>query len=228
MKKPPPRQFLRIPHSLLASKEVKGLTIATYAALASYADNKGFCYPSVASIAKRAGISIAPARRECSNLASLGYLDITPHHLGTRQTSNHYRLKWQSGDMEKDEKEEKDYQKEEAGAIANAAPPTSENDGRTRIILNKNHLSTATQLVDELWTPAGKAQNLKAVVSVIKTALENGCSQSELAHALKGLNTKGSYISAFSLQRELTPESSFKGGLLADMKTDWSKESEDL
>ena len=225
MKKTNPRQFLRIPHSLLANEGVKGSTIATYAALASYADSKGFCYPSVASIAKRAGISVATARRECANLVALGYLEITPHHLGTRQTSNHYLLKWQSGDMETTEK---DHQKDEAGTNENEAHPTIENDGRTRIILNNNHLTTATELVDELWSSTGKAQNSKAVIGMIKTALENGCSQSDLALALKGLNAKGSYISAYSLQRELTSESSFKGGLAADKKVDWSKESENL
>lgn len=123
---------------------------------------------------------------------------------------------------------EKQHQKDEAGTIENDAPPTIENDGRTRITFNNNHLSTATELVAELWSPMGKAQNTKAVVSVIKTTLENGCSQSELASALTGLNAKGSYISAYPLQRELNPQPSMKGELMADKEVDWSNESEDL
>ena len=225
MKKPPARQFLRIPHSLLASEGVKGSTIATYAALASYADNKGFCYPSVASIAKRAGISIAIARRECSNLDALGYLEITPHMVESRQTSNRYLLKWQSGEVSNTQQ---DYQKDEGRAIENATPPTIENDGRTRIILNQSHLTTATELVSNLWSPTGKAQSRKAVISVINTALENGCSQSELSSALLRLNSKPDYITGYSLQRELTTEPSFRGKLAADKEVDWSKESTDL
>ena len=225
MKKTKPHQFLRIPHSLFNHEGIKGSTIATYAALASYADNKGFCYPSVSSIAGRAGISLATARRECAHLVSLGYLQITPHHVGTRQSSNHYLLKWQSGELSR---QENGSQNEQGEVIEFATPTPIENDGRSRIILNKNHLSTATELVERLWSPAGRAQSKKTVITAIETALINGCTQSELSSALLRLNSQAAYISSFSLQKELAPKSSFKGLLQADIPTDWSTQSEDI
>jgi hypothetical protein len=226
MKKPSnPRQFVRIPHTLFAAGGVKSSTIATYAALASFADSSGFCFPSVAAIAERAGLSLAIARRECVRLKSLGYLRVEPHHIGARQTSNRYLLTWQSAEGIKSESE---YQKEEGGTSEITALPTTKSDGRTKIIINDNQQTIAEQLVEKAWSATGKAQRREAVVKVVKTARENGCSDEALLTALKILNTENAYISAYSLQSNLKGKPLFKGGLLADQEKDWSKESSDL
>ena len=221
-----PRQYVRIPMTLLAADGVKASTIATYASLASYADRKGFSFPSVPSIAKRAGLSEKVARRECNRLVELGYLERRAHFDDTDgQRSNRHVLTWQRDDVEEKTSGEKQFSKSAGGDSASA--PSSENARLTNSITNQSQQSIlAADIVANSWSALGKTQRKEGVLRIVADALENGIDEEELRKALAKLNQVNVYISAYSLSTALHPKP--LNTLNADKKVDWSKESEDL
>jgi hypothetical protein len=68
--------FAPVPLRLLGDERIKDpSTIAVYVALASFADyGSGDCFPSLATIGKRAHVNEQTARRHITRLAELGYL----------------------------------------------------------------------------------------------------------------------------------------------------------
>jgi DNA-binding MarR family transcriptional regulator len=226
MKETNPRQYVRIPMSLLTTDGVKASTIATYASLASYADRKGFSFPSVSSIAKRAGLSEKVARRECNRLVYLGYLERKAHFDATDgQRSNRYVLTWQRDDIEEKTLDVK--QKGKSAGVDLATPPTGESATLTKSIINQRQQSIlAGDIVADSWNAKGKTQRKESVIGIVRDALENGISEEELRNALVKLNKINIYVSAYSLNTTLYPQP--RGTLNADRKVDWSLESEDL
>ena len=222
MSKTNPNQFVRIPMSLIATDGVKASTIATYASLASYADRKGFSFPSVPSIAKRAGLSEKVARRECKTLVELGYLERRTHFDATDgQRSNRYILTWQRDDI--DGKTTEGEKKSKGGGVDFTTAPDGGNARLTKSILNQSQQSI---IVADSWSTAGKTQRKAGVIRVIQDALENGVDEEELRKALAKLNQLNVYISAYSLGTALNPKR--LKSLNADRKVDWNLESEDL
>ena len=226
MSKTNPRQYVRIPHSLFTTDGIKASTIATYAALASYADKDGFSWPSVPSIAKRAGLSEKITRRECQRLIELGYLTKSKHFDGTGlQRSNRYILTWQREMVVEKDSTEQLKRQTPLTFPSNSGP--SKSDTRTNSNKdNYNHLTTAAELVENSWDAGGKTQTKRAVIRIVATALENGVEQQKLLEALAKLSQLDIYISAYSLSSALNPKPLTK--LRADEKVDWSSQSEDL
>ena len=225
MSKTNPRQYVRIPHSLMTTDGIKASSIATYAALASYADKDGFSYPSVPSIAKRAGLSVKIARRECDRLVKLGYLVRTPHFDGPKQQrSNRYTLTWQRDNVATNVPETR--QKRQTPGVVSASGPTGISDTRTNSTNNYNHLTTAADLVEASWSPQGKTQNKQGVARIVAVSLENGISPEKLEAALKILDRDRKYVSDFSLGAALNPKPLIT--LAADKKVDWDYESEEF
>ena len=226
MSKTNPKQYVRIPMTLLTTDGTKASTIATYASLASYADRKGFSFPSVPSIAKRAGLSEKVARRECKNLVELGYLERRAHFDATDgQRSNRYILTWQRDDV--DGKTTEGEQNSKSGGVDFTTAPDGENARLTKSILNHTQQSIiAADIVADSWSTAGKTQRKTGVIRVIQDALGNGIDEEELRKALAKLNQLNVYISAYSLGTALHPKP--LKSLNADRKVDWNLESEDL
>ena len=226
MSKTNPNQFVRIPMSLISTDGVKASTIATYASLASYADRKGFSFPSVPSIAKRAGLSEKVARRECKTLVELGYLERRTHFDATDgQRSNRYILTWQRDDI--DGKTTEGEKKSKGGGVDFTTAPDGGNARLTKSILNQSQQSIiAADIVADSWSTAGKTQRKAGVIRVIQDALENGVDEEELRKALAKLNGLNVYISAYSLSTALHPKP--LKSINADKKVNWSLESEDL
>lgn len=225
MSKTNPKQYVRIPMTLLTTDGTKASTIATYASLASYADRKGFSFPSVPSIAKRAGLSEKVARRECKTLVELGYLERRTHFDATDgQRSNRYILTWQRDDL--DGKSTEGEQISKSSGVDLATAPGSENARLTKSILNQSQQSIiAADIVADSWSIVGKTQRKTGVIRIIQDALENGNDEEELRKALAKLNQLNVYISAYSLSTALHPKP--RGTLNADKKVDWTLESED-
>lgn len=221
-----PRQYVRIPQTLLTSDGIKASTIATYASLASYADRKGFSFPSVPSIAKRAGLSEKIARRECDRLVKLGYLERRAHFDASEgQRSNRYTLIWQKDDTA--ETTELVEQNDESSRIVSDSAPSSESERLTRSIKNQQQQSIeAAQIVANSWRSQGKTQREESVIRFVNDALANGIEAERLQAALVELSRTNSYVSAYSLNSALNPKSLFT--IAADKKIDWSNESEML
>lgn len=226
MAKTNPRQYVRIPMSLLTTDGVKAATIATYAALASYADRKGFSFPSVPSIAKRAGLSEKVARRECDRLVKLGLLERRAHFDESEgQRSNRYVLTWQRDDVE--EKTPGGEQNRNSSGVDSATAPSSQSDGLTKSIINQTQQSIlAAEIVANAWSSSGKLQRREAVLRLIIEALSNGIESAPLRKALEELNRSNRYVSGYSLSTALNSKPFTT--LAADRKVDWSKESEQL
>ena len=210
--------------TLLMNTNAKGATIATYAALASYADKKGFSFPSVPSIAKRAGISVKVARRECDRLVVLGYLERKPHYdLSEGQRSNRYVLTWQRGDslltpvgVESDGS---------GSTVDFALAPTSKNDGLTTCSSNQRQQSiTAAEIVTSAWSAEGKTQNKNAVIRAIATCLENGIPAEKLLNALSSLDQVEVQINSFTLNSALHPKRNKT--IAADKENTWPSTDE--
>ena len=221
-----PRQYVRIPQTLLTSDGVKASTIATYASLASYADRKGFSFPSVPSIAKRAGLSEKIARRECDRLVKLGYLERRAHFDASEgQRSNRYTLIWQKDDTAKTT--ELVGQNDESSGLVSDTAPSSESERLTRSTKNQQQQSIeAAQIVTNSWRSQGKTQRIESVIRLVNDALLNGIDAQKLETALAELSRTNSYVSAYSLTSALNPKPLFT--LEADRKVDWAKESENL
>lgn len=222
-----PRQFVRIPHSLLTRPGIRAATIATYAALASYANREGLAWPSIPSIAKRAGLSEKVARRECLVLVQLGYLDSTPHYDASGgQRSNRYTLLWQQGLTE----ETHPLPSKLAGAGSESTSGGGvENDSRTIRTSNENHPTTAdtvsaARLVAENWTAHNKSQGVKSVIKVVQESLTNGVAPAELAAALRELDRSKSFVSELSITLARSTPGRRSGTLKADQKVDWDQE----
>lgn len=227
MKETNPRQYVRIPMTLMTTDGVKASTIATYASLASYADKKGFCFPSIPTIAERAGLSEKVARRECKKLVELGYLERKTHFDETYgQRSNRFTLIWQRDDaVEKllEKKKNGDGSSDDSVSI-----PGSENDRLTRSIINQRQQTKrlAADIVTDVWSASGKTQRKEAVIEIVADALENDIEVENLRKALSKLNGINTYVSAYSLNTALHPKPTTT--LNADKKVDWSSESEDF
>jgi DNA-binding MarR family transcriptional regulator len=221
-----PRQYVRIPQSLLTTDGIKASTIATYASLASFADRKGFSFPSVPSIAKRAGLSEKIARRECDRLVSLGYLERKAHFdTSEGQRSNRYTLIWQRESTE--ESRPTPEQNGEGTGIDLASPPSSKMDTLTRSTINQPQQSIlAAEIVARSWRSHGKTQKAVSVIRLVSDALTNGLEVEKLEKALTELSRSNSYVSAYSLNAALNPKPLFT--LPADRKTNWEGESERL
>ena len=69
---------------------------AVLVCLYAYADTRGQCYPSVATIAEAVGMSHATAKRVVKALVKRGVIERTHRHdaTGRRYTSNLYRLRF--------------------------------------------------------------------------------------------------------------------------------------
>ena len=221
-----PRQYVRIPQTLLTTDGIKASTIATYASLASFADRKGFSFPSVPSIAKRAGLSEKIARRECDRLVSLGYLERRAHFdVSEGQRSNRYILLWQKKSSE--ENTSTPEQNSEGTGIVLASAPSSDMDTLTRSTNNQPQQSIlAAEIVAKNWRSFGKTQKEVSVIRLVNDALTNGLEVEKLEKALAELSRSNSYVSAYSLNAALNPKPLFT--LPADRKTNWESESEDL
>ena len=222
-----PKQYVRIPMELFAAQGVKASTIATYASLASYADKKGFCFPSVPTIAERAGLSEKVARRECKKLVELGYLERRTHFDEIYgQRSNRFTLTWQRDDtVEKTVAKRKNGDGSADNSVSN---PGSENDRLTRSIINQRQQTKrlAADIVTDVWSSSGKTQRKEAVIEIVADALENEIEVENLRKALSKLNGINTYVSAYSLNTALYPKP--VPTLNADKKVDWSSESEDF
>ena len=221
-----PRQYVRIPQTLLTTDGIKASTIATYASLASFADRKGFSFPSVPSIAKRAGLSEKIARRECNRLVSLGYLERRAHFDASEgQRSNRYMLIWQKDSS--DESASIPKQNSEGTGIVLASPSANDIDTLTRSTINQQQQTNlAAEIVASSWRSHGKTQKEISVIRVVGDALSNGIGAEKLEKALAELSRTNSYVSAYSLNTALNPKPLFT--LEADRKVDWAKESEKL
>ena len=221
-----PRQYVRIPQTLLTCDGIKASTIATYASLASYSDRKGFSYPSVPSIAKRAGLSEKIARRECDRLVKLGYLEKRSHFdASDGQRSNRYTLIWQKEDTT--ETTEPVEQKSKSSPIVSDIAPRSDNERLTRSTKNQQQQSNAAaEIVANSWRSQGKTQRIESVIRLVSDALTNGISAETLEKALRELSRTNSYVSAYSLSTALNPKPLFT--IEADKKIDWNNESEEL
>ena len=226
MSKTNPKQYVRVPMTLLTIDGTKASTIATYASLASYADRKGFSFPSVPSIAKRAGLSEKVARRECKTLVELGYLERRTHFDATDgQRSNRYILTWQRDDV--DGKATEGEQNSQSAGVDLATAPGDESARLTKSILNQQQQSIiAADIVADSWSTLGKTQRKTGVIRIIQDALENGIAEEELRKALANLNKINVYISAYSLSNALNPKP--LKSIKADRKVDWQFESENL
>jgi DNA-binding MarR family transcriptional regulator len=211
---------------LFTTDGVKASTIATYASLASFADRKGFSFPSVPSIAKRAGLSEKVARRECNKLVELGYLERRAHFDATDgQRSNRYTLTWQRDDSA--EKNPTEKQKGESSGGERATPPGDQKERLTKsIIIQKQQSIVAADIVAKAWNSAGKTQRKEGVIRIIFDALENGIAEDELRRALEKLSEINVYVSAYSLSTALNHKP--RNLLNADKKVDWSLESEEF
>ena len=226
MSKTNPHQYVRIPHSLLTTDGIKASSIAVYAALASYADKDGFSWPSVPSIAKRAGLSEKITRRECKRLVELGYLIKTPHFDGPKlQRSNRYTLTWQRDNVSQNAQEKG--RKHQTPGVVLASGPSGESDTRTNFNDNYNHLTTATSLVEKAWNPKGKTQRKEGVARIVADSVENGIAADQLEAALRQLDREGRYVSSFSLGAALNLKPLLPD-LPADRPYDWSSVSEEF
>ena len=230
-----PRQYVRIPQTLLTTDGIKASTIATYASLASFADRKGFSFPSVPSIAKRAGLSEKIARRECNRLVSLGYLERRAHFDESEgQRSNRYILIWQKESSEESTTSPK--QISEGTGIALASASAGDIETLTRSITNQQQQSIlAAEIVANNWSPLGTAQREASVIRYVNDSLTNGVEVGKLEKALSELSRTNSYVSDYSLTAALNPKPLYTlpadrplYTLPADRKTDWEKQSDKL
>ena len=93
------QSFACVPHALLEAPDIAASEFAVLVALYSYADSEGKCWPSLASIARRAHLAKRSTVRVLSSLEKNGYLArLKRFEKGSREltstlyTLNIYRL----------------------------------------------------------------------------------------------------------------------------------------
>ena len=92
-------QFIVIPSAPLHDTRVPPSALATLAALASFADRDGRCWPSIAAIVDRTGTSASTVRRHLRILRDRGYLRVRSRHAASGdQTSNWFQLIYDTPD----------------------------------------------------------------------------------------------------------------------------------
>lgn len=83
--------FITVPNkSQLEGLKPQVQTVFMY--ICSYSNEKGQCFPAIATIAEQAGISYSTASRAISNLEDLGFLKKVHQTYNGRQTSNLYQV----------------------------------------------------------------------------------------------------------------------------------------
>ena len=83
--------FAIIPRHLLG--KLAGIEVATYVSLVSFADERGDCWPSLRSIASRAGLSVSTTQRALIGLEEKLVVTRTPRKAPDGgQTSNAYHV----------------------------------------------------------------------------------------------------------------------------------------
>lgn len=88
-----PSGFTIIPNWMLTDERVSGPMLTTYAALASYADREGVCWPSLRALGDRARLKPTALREALSALHDLGVLSRTARaRQDGGRTSDLYRI----------------------------------------------------------------------------------------------------------------------------------------
>jgi predicted RNA-binding Zn-ribbon protein involved in translation (DUF1610 family) len=87
--------FARVPTSLLEDARITSSIIAVFAALSSYTNSSLVCFPSIATISRRAHLSENAVRNTLKRLKQLGYITVTQRRNGARQGPNVYTLYFQ-------------------------------------------------------------------------------------------------------------------------------------
>lgn len=67
--------FARVPCDVIRDTTLSCFDKIVFVVLCDYANKDGFCFPSVASIAKRAGIGTTSVKKALNNLQTCGYID---------------------------------------------------------------------------------------------------------------------------------------------------------
>lgn len=232
-----PWQHIRIPFSILEFPELKSATIATYVALASFADIEGKAWPSIKTLAHRSKVSQATVRKEIERLQSFGLLVVHPRIKivnGKPMSSSHlYLLPWHKKYLTNNSNDSQ-VSDADQGEGKRDTTPTHKRDSRTTTKINHNQVNQraerkrADELVARIWSPRGSTQSQRDISSIIELSLRNGIPYEKLEVALNFLAKEGSYISKFSLAQALSPRSKLKGKLQADLPVNWDEESEKL
>lgn len=86
--------FFIVPHAFILERlhEVSGCELKVYLALRSWADRDGYCFPSVESIAERAGISTSTAKAALRRLQELAWIRIEISGRKGSVTRHGYRI----------------------------------------------------------------------------------------------------------------------------------------
>ena len=86
-------QFSRLAAAAVFDSRVTNRQVRVLAALASYSDKHGFCFPSVVRLATELGVTRNAVQFPLRRLEALGYVTVTPRHdrNGARR-SNWYQL----------------------------------------------------------------------------------------------------------------------------------------
>lgn len=229
-----PYQHVRIPLSLLLeSSGVRAATIATYVALASFANVEGKAWPSIKTLAGRAKVGQATVRKEIKRLQSFGLLVVQPRTEIVKgkpmSTSNLYLLPWHKKYLANNSKDIRVSDMNQ-GEGKGDTTPTIKRDRGTTTNINYNQMNQraerrqADELVARVWSSKGSTQSQKDISSIIEISIKNGISIEKLETALKQLAREGTYISKFSLAQALNPKT-MKGQLQADMPYDRRQES---
>lgn len=229
-----PHQHVRIPLSLLLeSPGVRSGTIATYVALASFANAEGKAWPSIKTLAGRAKVCQATIRKEIKRLQSIGLLVVQPRTEIVKgkpvSTSNLYLLPWHKKYLANNSKDLLVSDMNQGKGEGDTTPTTKRDRGTTTNI-NHNQMNhkaerkQADELVARTWSSKGSTQSQKDISSIIEISIKNGISIEKLEVALKQLARDGTYISKFSLAQALNPKP-LKGQLPADRPFDRSQET---
>lgn len=229
-----PYQHVRIPLSLLVeSPGVRSATIATYVALASFANVEGKAWPSIKTLAGRAKVGQATVRKEIKRLQSFGLLVVQPRTEIVKgkpmSTSNLYLLPWHKKYLSNNSKDLLVSDMNQGEGKGDTTPTTKRDRGTTTNINHnqmnhKDQRKQADELVARVWSSQGSTQSQKDISSIIEISMTNGISIEKLETALKQLASDGAYISKFSLAQALNLKP-LRGQLKADMPYNRSLET---
>lgn len=86
------RRFSILQSGAVSDKNISDAQFRTLAALAIYGDKDGWCYPKLMTLAKLLGKSRQAVSRDIQALKKLGYIEIQAQFKERAQTSNLYRL----------------------------------------------------------------------------------------------------------------------------------------